>query len=97
VVGTRELVNEFGLSPNTVQHLRGQGQLPKPWLALGNRYLYLRPDVGGYMVGRRQARAAAIAKDLAENLAHLPQHQVDEIMRMMTSGRPFGQRIGSTD
>jgi hypothetical protein len=97
LVGTRELRDEFGLSPNIIQHLRGQGQLPKPWLALGNRYLYLRPDVEGYMVSRRQARAAAIAKDLAEKLAHLPQDQVDEIMRMMTSRRPFGQRIGSAD
>jgi hypothetical protein len=39
------------------------------------------------MVGRRQARAAAIAKDLAEKLAHLPQDHVDEILRMMTSER----------
>lgn len=75
------------LSPNTVQHLRGQGQLPKPSLDLENRFLYLRHDVEGYMVGRRQARAAAIAKDLAEKLAHLPQDQVNEIMRLMTSER----------
>jgi hypothetical protein len=97
LVGARELRDEFGLSSNVVQHLRGQGQLPKPWLAFGNRYLYLRPDVEGYMVGRRRARAATIAKDLAEKLAHLPQDQVDEIMRMMTSRRPFGQLSGNDD
>jgi hypothetical protein len=60
-----------------------------------NRGLRLATDtstceVEGYLVGRRQARAAAIAKDLAEKLAHLPRDQVDEIMRMMTSGRPLG-------
>jgi hypothetical protein len=97
LVGARELRDEFGLSANMVQHLRGQGELPKPWLALGNRYLYLRPDVEGYLVDRRQARAAAIAKDLAEKLAHLPQDQVDEIMGMVTSRLPFGPLMGHAD
>ena len=54
----------------------------------------VRTDVEGYLVGRRQARAAAIAKDLAEKLAHLPQNQVDEIMGMVTSGRPFRHLSG---
>lgn len=72
LVGARELKNEYGIGPNSVQHAREKGRFPEPWLSFANRNIWIRRDIDAYVKERSQSRVEMTVKELLKALDHLP-------------------------
>lgn len=73
LVGARELKDEYGLGPNTVQHARERGKFPDPYLSFGNRNIWLRDSVQSYVEDRSKAKVESTVTDLLKALETLPE------------------------
>ena len=71
LVGAKELADEHGLTLNEIQYARGKGRFPEPWLAFGNRIIYLRSDIERYVKDRGKKRLERTLARLEEDLAQL--------------------------
>jgi hypothetical protein len=82
LVGARELDADFSIGSNHVQHARERGTFPEPWLAFGNRMIYLRRDIEAYVSDREGATARKAVELLKKTLS--PQ-QLEKVMQELSS------------
>lgn len=73
LVGAAELKDEFGLGPNSVQHLRDKGRFPEPWLSFGNRNIWLRETIENFVEERRTTKLEDTITELMKALKDLPE------------------------
>lgn len=83
LVGSKELDEEFGLGPNTVQHARDKGKFPDPWMSFQNRNVYLRSIIESYIEERSRAKLQSTVEELTKafhNLSLEEQIEAREIL-----------------
>ena len=88
LMGAKELADEFGLGPNSVSHARKRGDFPNPFLSFGNRNLYLRSEIEGWVVEYRQlkpASPAVLARQFAALLENLPAQERKELQKIIAA------------
>lgn len=82
LVGAKELAEDFGLLPNSVQHYRTRG-FPEPIMRFGNRYIYLRSDVEEFARNRIKKKLGGSVEALIRDLEKIPPEAQDEIRRQL--------------
>lgn len=75
IIGAKELKDEYGLGANAVAHARERGKFPIPWLSFGNRNLYVRAEVDGYVEERSRGRVEATITELLNSIDRLPEDE----------------------
>lgn len=83
LVGARELKDEYGIGPNSVQHAREKGKFPEPWLSFANRNIWIREVIDSYVTERSQQRVETTVKDLLKALDHLPADALEEARKQL--------------
>jgi hypothetical protein len=74
---------EYGITPNVLQHAREQGHFPKPWLKFGNRDIYLNDDIADYAKTRARAKTEKTVNELRSLLDALPESEKNEALRSL--------------
>lgn len=83
LVGAKELKDDYGLSPNTVQHARDRGNFPESFMSFGNRNLWLRETIQGYMEERSRSRVESHVTELMRALEHMPADAREEARALL--------------
>lgn len=83
LVGAKELKDDFGLGPNSVQHARDRGRFPNPWLSFGNRKVYLRDTISAYIEDKSRAKIEATVHELVGAISNLPAEEQAEARRLL--------------
>lgn len=69
LAGAGEIEEQFGHNPNQLQYLRDNRErlgFPEPFIALGNRYLYLGDELREYFQRRQDERLEKEVRRLAD-------------------------------
>jgi hypothetical protein len=83
LVGAKELKEDFGLGPNSVQHARSRGRFPAPWLSFGNRQIFLRDVIRGYVEERSRATIERSLDELLPAASRLSDKERQEALRLL--------------
>lgn len=83
LVGPKELKEDFGIGPNSVQHARDKGKFPAPWLSFPNRNIWVRQMIEAYVEERSRARLESTVAELTKALEGLPAVERRQAKRML--------------
>lgn len=85
LVGARELKEDYGIGPNSVQHAREKGKFPEPWLSFANRNIWIREVIDSYVTERSQRQVETTVRDLLKALDHLSGEAREEAKKQIAS------------
>lgn len=79
-----DMQEEYGITPNVLQHAKETGNFPEPWISFGNRAVYLRADIASYSKNRARAKTEKTVAELKALLEALPESERDEALHSLT-------------
>lgn len=85
LVGARELKEDYGIGPNSVQHAREKGRFPEPWLSFANRNIWIREVIDSYVTEKSQKTVETTVKDLLRALDHLSGDAREEARKQLAA------------
>lgn len=80
LLGTTEIKDLFGITPNQVQHSLRAGKFPAPWLKFRNRAMWLKADIEDHKRGVSRKKTESATKMLIGALAGLGQDERERIL-----------------
>lgn len=85
IISAKDLDDDYGISPNALQHAREKDEFPEPWLEFANRNIWLKSVIDEYASRRTHERVSKRVQELHALLDTLPEQERDEIVAALKS------------
>lgn len=81
IVGTTEITEDFGLTPNMIQHAIFRKRFPEPWIKFNNRALWLKSTIAAYQADISREKSRKAARVLVDAFALLSEEERARIIK----------------
>lgn len=79
LLGTTEIRDLFGITPNQVQHSLRAGKFPAPWLKFRNRAMWLKADIEDHKRGALRKKTESYTRMMIGAMAGLDSAEQERI------------------